>query len=225
VKLRRLKKIIKVAICNLMVADNNEDVEYFDNLLLDILKVYFDIKINRFNDPPPLERRVISLANCDETFCDQFLRFKKPDIGRLFQLLHFPDIVRFDNRSTMSGEEVFIRGLYEMASGEKKESIAVKFGRHSSDQCRAFTFFINHIYENFHHLVDNNLQWWFDKGLVEESARLIQDKMGLTSGVHNVFAMFIDCNCLETSRPGGGPMESGANSKRWHPDVQRAYKL
>ena len=35
--------------------------------------------------------------------------------------------------------------------------------------------------------------------------------------------MFIDCNCLEASRPGGGPTESGANAARWDPLIQQAY--
>jgi hypothetical protein len=34
---------------------------------------------------------------------------------------------------------------------------------------------------------------------------------------------FIDCNCLETDRPGGGPREAGVNSARWDPLIQRAF--
>jgi hypothetical protein len=33
----------------------------------------------------------------------------------------------------------------------------------------------------------------------------------------------IDCNCEETSVPGGGPAESGANAARWDEDIQRAF--
>ena len=39
----------------------------------------------------------------------------------------------------------------------------------------------------------------------------------------NDVAFFIDCNCLATSRVGGGPTEDGANARRWHPDIQRAF--
>eukprot|EP01035_Chromulina_nebulosa_P030324 gene30324-40297_t len=73
----------------------------------------------------------------------------------------------------MSGEELFIRGLYELVTGEMKSSIAEKFGRHCSDQSRAFKFFINHLYDNFHHLVDDNLPWWFNNGYIKRSAELI----------------------------------------------------
>ena len=34
---------------------------------------------------------------------------------------------------------------------------------------------------------------------------------------------FIDCNCLETERVGGGPAEGGANATRWDPNIQRAF--
>eukprot|EP00595_Chromulina_sp_UTEXLB2642_P000132 CAMPEP_0196762352 /NCGR_PEP_ID=MMETSP1095-20130614/1764_1 /TAXON_ID=96789 ORGANISM="Chromulina nebulosa, Strain UTEXLB2642" /NCGR_SAMPLE_ID=MMETSP1095 /ASSEMBLY_ACC=CAM_ASM_000446 /LENGTH=86 /DNA_ID=CAMNT_0042113021 /DNA_START=319 /DNA_END=579 /DNA_ORIENTATION=- len=47
--------------------------------------------------------------------------------------------------------------------------------------------------------------------------------MNLESGIMNLFALFIDCNCLETSVPGGGPAELGANAARWEPDVQRSF--
>jgi len=41
-----------------------------------------------------------------------------------------------------------------------KKTMAEKFGRHPSDQCWAFNYFIKHIYDGFHHLVINNLSWW-----------------------------------------------------------------
>lgn len=39
----------------------------------------------------------------------------------------------------------------------------------------------------------------------------------------NSVSHFIDCNCLETSIPGGGPAENGANAARWDPMIQRAF--
>jgi hypothetical protein len=68
----------------------------------------------------------------------------------------------------------------------------------------------------------DNIQWWYDSGLVAQSARLIGQKMNIPDLANTYFA-FIDCNCMETSRPGGGPCEEGANSRRWDPDIQRAY--
>lgn len=152
------------------------------------------------------------------------LRFEYDHLHRLKNLLQFPDTVIFDNRSKMSGEEVFLRGLYELSSGESKFNIAENvFGRHYSDQSRALKWFVNHIYDNFHHLVHDNLQWWLDSGYLAKSAEVIGEQLNLPPGVPNMFALFIDCNCLETSRPGGGPTDEGANSLRWSEDIQRAF--
>jgi hypothetical protein len=73
----------------------------------------------------------------------------------------------------------------------------------------------------FHHLLTNNLGWWYRNGLMEYSRKAIYQKMteaspGL-SEITDTFGIccFIDCNCLETSRCGGGPTEGGANAARW----------
>ena len=108
----------------------------------------------------PIDRPVrtnISLQNMTYMFSKEFLRFRKEDISDLYLLLQFPDKVRLENRSTMSGEEVFMRGLYELCTGAKKTLVSEVFGRHPSDQCRAFNYFISHIYNIFHHLVTDNL--------------------------------------------------------------------
>jgi hypothetical protein len=182
---------------------------------------YHNIVVSEITALEKPKRKVWKFDDCDEEESKRFLRFKKRDLRRLFDLLDFPIVCKLENRSRMSGEELFIRGLYEIATGEAVESIASKFGRHYTDQTRAFTFFIHHIYYHFNHLITNNLDWWFRKGYIEKSAKLIENKMGINRT--NVYALFIDCNCLETSRPGGGPTEQGANARRWNPDIQRSF--
>jgi hypothetical protein len=139
--------------------------------------------------------------------------------------MRFPDTVRLENQSVFSGEEIFLRGLFELArkfpTGHKKTSVADTFRRHPSDQSRAFKYFINHIFDTFYDLVENNLQWWEDCGLMERAAVVIEGKIGDRYG--RQYIGFIDCNCLETDRPGGGPSEAGANSARWDSEVQRAF--
>ena len=78
----------------------------------------------------------------------------------------------------MTGEEAFLRGLYELASGQTQFKISrLVFGGNQSTQFRLFQFFIHHLYDNFHTLLTDNLQWLYDSGLVELSAALIQEKM------------------------------------------------
>jgi hypothetical protein len=129
----------------------------------------------------------------------------------------------------MSGEEILLRGLYELVGGDDQFTICESvFGREQSQQSRAFSYFINHVYFNFLFLLTDNLQWWFDNGFVDESNSAIQQKleeMGLEFDDENQCdeAFFLDCNCLETSRVGGGPRADGPDADRWQDNVQRAF--
>jgi hypothetical protein len=125
----------------------------------------------------------------------------------------------------MNGEEVLMRGLYELVSGLVQNKIAKEFGREWTCQSRAFSCFINHIYDNFSYRVKNNLKWWYQNGFWERSAEAIEFKMrekyiGL---IRNLISHFLDCNCEDTAIPGGGPAEAGANAARWDADIQRAF--
>ena len=104
---------------------------------------------------------------------------------KAFQLLPFPDICKFDNRSEMTGEEVFLRGLYDLVNGEAKHNISIIL---TVTTC---------IYRN---------------GAFESSAEAIGQKMGIEDEYKNMIAYFIDCNCLETCRVGDGPAEDSCES-------------
>jgi hypothetical protein len=220
VKLGYLRSAIAIFAVKMKLAKKKEDKERFYRQMKIYLLGYCKIKIDFGN---PLERpfrRKISIAEFDESYCKTFFRFRKNDLRRLFQLLNFPVMVRFDNRGKMEGEEVFLRGLYELCQGRTKHRIAEIFGRHPSDQSRAFAWFVDHIYSNFHHLVHDNLEWWYRSGLIRQSAHAIGRKIGRED---NAFALFIDCNCMSTNRPGGGPSEEGPEVERWSPLIEEAF--
>lgn len=83
------------------------------------------------------------------------------------------------------------------------------FGRDGSSQSRAFIQFIYHLYDNFFYLVRGNAKWWYDNNFFESSARAIGEKLNV-DGPENAVSHFIDCNCLETERVGGGPAKCSA---------------
>ena len=149
--------------------------------------------------------------------------FKRADLLRLLPLLRFPEECTFDNRSKIPGKEVFLRGLFELVSAANKHDIARIFGRDWSAQSRAFAYFIRHLYDNFNYLLIDNLHWWHRNGFFASSAAAIGRMMELGDEHENMIAHFIDCNCLETCRDGGGPAEDGCNSARWDPMIQRAH--
>ena len=171
-------------------------------------------------------RRAVHIIAFTPSECRINFRFCQPDLSRLFTALHFPEWIIFDNRGKMRGEEVFLRGLYELVTGENQHRSSTHiFGREGTTQSRAFKAFINHIYDNFQHLLRDNLSWWKRNRFFRLSAEAIQNKVGnVEVDIGNCsVAHFIDCNCLETSVVGGGPAEAGPDAPRWDDTIQRAF--
>ena len=109
---------------------------------------------------------------------DLQFRFKKDHLHLLLKLLSFPDVISCDNRAKMSGEEVFLRGLYELRSGDTQCDCSTNlFGRDCTAQSRAYGWFVKHIYYNFRDLITGNLEWWFRNGFVNESREAIWRKI------------------------------------------------
>ena len=129
------------------------------------------------------------------------------------------------NGITMPAEEILLRGLFELRSGDIKYDIADVFGRDISAQTRAFGFFIDYVYDNYKHLVHNNLRWWYENDFWAKSAAAIEKRMKerYKFATRNLVSHFIDCNCLETSVVGGGPAEPGANAARWSEEIQKSF--
>jgi hypothetical protein len=190
--------------------------------------MYLKYKYMESPEMPRYIDRRRGLDSFDEIDCWTFFKCRKTDISRFYAVLRFPDRCVLDNGINMSGEEVFCRGMYELVSGEDQHNIAKNvFGRDQSAQSRAFTFFIDHIYETHLYLLTDNLEWWFNNGYVDESREAIQKKMEalgfLFDDDHNMVGILIDCNCLQTSRVAGGPRGDGEAADRWDCNIQRAF--
>jgi hypothetical protein len=169
-----------------------------------------------------------TIDSFSESQCWTIFGIRKPDLTRLLKGLRFPQWIKLENRSKMSGEEVMLRGLYELVSGEDQHTISENvFGRDFSQQSRAFKWFVDHIYSTFLDLMQDNLTWWFESGFMHRSAEAIKEKLaslGLLIGDDEFqVAGFIDCNCLETCRVGGGPQRAGPGAARWDNNIQRAF--
>ena len=62
-------------------------------------------------------------------FSKEFLRFRKEYLIHLYILMQFPDTVHLKNQSVLSGLEVCLRGLFELATSHKETSVAETFGQ------------------------------------------------------------------------------------------------
>lgn len=193
---------------------------------------YLSLTMESLDDREPLERpirRVVSVDSISKSFCRNFFKFKKADLHTLIELFEIPDICKFDNDGAMDGEEVFLRGLFELSTGDNQELMCnLMFGREQSAQSRASSYFVNYLYDHFNHLLHTSLGWWYRNGFFKLSADAIRAKI-ISNGYpadgdfpYEV-AHFVDCKCLPTSVVGGGPAEDGANSARWDESIQRAF--
>ena len=183
-----------------------------------------DFKLPR---PPRLDRTIESFT---ESECWNFFETRKADLYRLLRAFRLPDKCVLENGTAMSGEEVMLRALYELVSGEDQYTIAQNvFGRDQSDQSRAYKYFVDLIYAQHNYLVTDNLEWWFENGFIEESRQAITKKLAELGLLYRnpetdqEVAGFIDCNCMETARVGGGPIGEGPDAERWIDLIQRAF--
>lgn len=233
IRIRRLKQLILTFLATLhMDADMDEDLRERLSLATKIATArYLSLVFHDENEDAPTPDRKRTIDSFSDSECNAFFRFVKVQLHELVVLFKFPEFCILSNGAKMPGEEVMLRGLYELASGENQHKIGQNvFGRDGPAQSRAMAYFIEHIFDNFQHLVTDNLPWWFNNGFVEESADAIAEKMlrGDAGGpprgeIGELVAFFIDCNCLVTTRVGGGPAESGKNSARWDQKIQRSF--
>jgi hypothetical protein len=219
VRLRKLRLII----CALILTVEGEFDEIRRQQIRDIIYLLCSLTISIKADislpnTRPI-RKIVRINNFEDDFIYNNLRFRKEELLDMIVELKIPEYVMLGNRSIMHREEMVIRGLFELTNGTKHVTCMELFGRHSSEQSRAFKFFINYIYDGYHQLVDNNLEWWHMNGFMKGSYDLIQKKIDVASD--ELFALFIDCNCLETCTPGGGPRCDGIS--RWDPLIQQSF--
>ena len=128
--------------------------------------------------PDVLLEKDVNLKRNIESFgreCALNFRFESVELRQLPHLLRFPLNVVLVNRLKMTGEKVFLCGLYQLKNGNLQYDISKCLD--TSAQSRAFRYFVDHIYNNFHHLVHSNLKWWKSNGFWKRSAELIDIRM------------------------------------------------
>jgi hypothetical protein len=221
----KLQKLILVTIFRARTVELDEEREKSSALAHLALRKYCTILYFEDDGIPRPIRLDRTIASFSASQCWNFFETRQEDLIRLLHVLRLPELCTLTNGSTMAGEEVMLRGLYELVSGEDQYNIAENvFGREQSQQSRAFYFFIDHVFTTFYDLVTDNLQWWWDEGFFHASRDAITRRLrsiGWTG--ENTVGWFIDCNCMETARVAGGPRTGGPNARRWVCNIQKAF--
>ena len=152
----------------------------------------------------------------------------REDLRLLFTGFQFPAKVVSKNRTTFTGEEVFLFGIYRLVHPGKyaQRDIREHFGFNNPSLCsQCFHLFLKHMTYNRGYLLTNNVEYWTP--YLEASAEAIRAKClekgcYFTPGTFCIFA-FIDNTMNGTCRPGGGPTRDGENAPRNDPLIQQAW--
>jgi len=124
VYLRSIRKKLKI----LLILDFIDDSDEFDDIIFELAAEYLRVTIDDLGPLPPVTLFEWKINSLCPIFCESFLRFKKPELETLYGLLRFPNSCKFPNKGgRMDGEEVFVRGLYQMATGATANMIAHTF--------------------------------------------------------------------------------------------------
>jgi hypothetical protein len=190
---------------------------------------YIWILYRPIGDPVHNPRKYINFDTFNESDCRALFRFLKPDLTRLKLALQIPDSIVIESGYRVGGEELMLRALFELSTGCDQYEVAVVFGGDQPFQSRVLKWFMVHVYRRFHYLLSDNLEWWYDNGYLHASMHAINKKIKsvmnwqeMDANLYDV-GLFIDCNCMSTARPGGGPAEEGVGSIRWDTTVQKAF--
>ena len=140
-------------------------------LLMMIIRRHDQLLLGNPTRLPVLSSRGMSLDSFAECDIGYYYIHTKSDLKRLFELLSFKRRHIFPQRSVMSGEEVFLRGYFELRNGFDQYNIAGIFGGHQSMQSLAFSSFIDHMYFTWSHLILDNVDWWFKSGWMHRSRK------------------------------------------------------
>ena len=113
--------------------------QYLNLLLIYGTKVY----INMVREPdvlllpsPSLYRRIESFSDSE---CWHYFETRKEHLTGLMKGLEFPDWCELPNKSWLSGEEIFLRGMYELVTGCTQFQLSSVFGSDQSTKSRPKT--------------------------------------------------------------------------------------
>ena len=114
----KLQKLVLVTLVRAKTSESDEESQQLSLLAHLALKKYCNIvyfEVEGLSRPIRLDRRIVSFSPSQ---CWNFFETRQEDLIRLLHVLRLPELWTLTNGSTMAGEEVMLRGLYELVSGE-----------------------------------------------------------------------------------------------------------
>jgi hypothetical protein len=160
-------------------------------------------------------------------YCADEYRFRRQgDLQQLFDLLQFPPRLQMSNGSKIESETAFLYVLTRLITDEDVDRLIKSgFGGEKTKWGRVLTTTTDWLLEHHGHRLSTIQPEAVDRfPLYASAVEKLANSKGATflQGACAV-ALFIDCNCVATSRPAGGPAAPGVGAPRNDPLIQRAF--
>lgn len=180
----------------------------------------------RFTRPPVRDsiRRLIRLV--DNATCADLYRIRSwQELLRLYNLSNFPDRIDIGQGQFKFGEEAFLFFHRRMASLERLSDLAREFGGEPTGWGKCFRATATLLYPLARRKLRRNLPFFAQRfPAYARGVEAVCNKYALDNLLPLVFALgmcavalFIDCNCKSTCRPGAGPAADGPGAPRADP--------
>ncbi|XP_013383168.1 uncharacterized protein LOC106153684 [Lingula anatina] len=164
-----------------------------DTDLIDMLMLDDATRKTKFNQNIP---RIDLTSMTDEQVWKQF-RFQREDIDRLVRLLQLPDRMIFADRTVTSGREALCVLLKRLSYPNRLVDLENVFGRCTSQLSVIVNETVDHIYDNYSHLIHNLDQPWMDMDhLMQYSEAIVSQGAPLNKCIG-----FVDGTVRPISRP------------------------
>lgn len=225
---RNLKKWFRNLILLDAIVDDRSDEaeieEILEILFMNILHLTTERRVPRM-DIVRLNRTIESF-NVQEL--DNGCRCRShEDMRRLLHALELPDRCTLRNRSTCTGEELLLIGMWRLCSREDLYDLVKTFGRDITWLSRAFNYFVHFITTRHGWRLFDNLQFWVPHfGRFAEAIRIrVLNKaerigrageLDIQPGSFKI-AGFMDCHNQYIGTVGAGPAANGQNQQRQDP--------
>lgn len=121
------------------------------------------------------------LASLNDLECKQNFRFHKEDIPRLANALHMPNLFTTKSHVKASGLEGLCLLLRRLAYPNRLSDLTPLFGRSKFDLCHIFNMALDHICDNYSHLLRTMNQDWITQGIDNFALAIHQKGAPLTN--------------------------------------------
>ena len=158
----------------------------------------YDVNSSKNLDYPYWNYERFDIDNLTDAECWSEFRFLKNDIFVLKDVLRIPDTVRTYNRLAINGIEALSIFLKRYSYPTRYSDMIPRFGRPVPQYSIISTAILNHIYDNFHHLLEDFNQPFLQPNLLESYCQAISNK---GAALTNCFG-FVDGTVRPICRPG-----------------------